>query len=59
MKDSQEIQDMINNFNLGESPSVMANKMLNIMEALNGRIDAAERTANKAAREAKGEMNEN
>jgi len=53
MKTSAEIHDMIQTFDLGASPELMASRILDILDAMNRRIDEVEsshrQTANSLA----------
>jgi Ca2+-binding EF-hand superfamily protein len=42
MKTSQEIHDMIQTFDLGASPELLASQLLDILDAINRRMDDME-----------------
>jgi len=49
MKTSQDIHDMIQTFDLGASPELTTSRILDILQAVNERMDAIELLASHAA----------
>lgn len=49
MKTSQEIHDMIQTFDLGASPELMASRILDTLDAINRRMDDIESKFNRIA----------
>lgn len=47
MTESSEIHDMIQTFNLGASPELMASRILDILTAMNRRMDDLEADATR------------
>ena len=46
---SRQIHDMIQTFDMGASPEMIASRLLDILQCVNERMDAIENTASHAA----------